>query len=212
MRSVPVGELRHLGDRAFLIGTADPASGRALAQALEAALAQTGEAEVLCGFATVAVLLSGRDTELEPVRVVAERVVAALPVQGGIESAPAGRLVTIPCTFDGPDLPEVAALIGCGPGEVVAHLTELPLTVAVVGFSPGFAYLDGLPEALRAVPRRARPRRRCPPAPSRSPTGTPPSTRRRLRAAGSSSVGPTPHSSHPSVLPTRCWPRGTGCT
>ena len=30
--------------------------------------------------------------------------------------------------------------------------------MAVVGFSPGFAYLEGLPEALRAVPRRARPR------------------------------------------------------
>ena len=37
-------------------------------------------------------------------------------------------------------------------------MTERPLTVSVVGFSPGFAYLDGLPEALRAVPRRDRPR------------------------------------------------------
>ena len=27
-----------------------------------------------------------------------------------------------------------------------------------MGFSPGFAYLDGLPGALRAVPRRATPR------------------------------------------------------
>ena len=30
--------------------------------------------------------------------------------------------------------------------------------MSVVGFSPGFAYLDGLPGPLRAVPRRARPR------------------------------------------------------
>jgi len=37
-------------------------------------------------------------------------------------------------------------------------LTAAPLTVAVVGFSPGFAYLGGLPPALRRVPRRSRPR------------------------------------------------------
>ena len=30
--------------------------------------------------------------------------------------------------------------------------------MAVMGFSPGFAYLDGLPEPLRGVPRRATPR------------------------------------------------------
>ncbi len=41
---------------------------------------------------------------------------------------------------------------------MVALLTGAPLTVAVVGFSPGFAYLDGLPAALRRVPRRDRPR------------------------------------------------------
>jgi biotin-dependent carboxylase-like uncharacterized protein len=37
-------------------------------------------------------------------------------------------------------------------------VTARPLTVDVVGFSPGFAYLAGLPAALRRVPRRARPR------------------------------------------------------
>ena len=33
-----------------------------------------------------------------------------------------------------------------------------PLTAAVVGFSPGFAYLEGLPSPLDRVPRRPRPR------------------------------------------------------
>jgi biotin-dependent carboxylase-like uncharacterized protein len=37
-------------------------------------------------------------------------------------------------------------------------LTARPLDVGVVGFSPGFAYLEGLPAPLRGVPRRARPR------------------------------------------------------
>jgi KipI family sensor histidine kinase inhibitor len=162
MRSVPVGEVRRLGDRAFLIGTADPASGRALARALEQALAETGDVEMVCGFATVAVLLSDPDTELEPVRAVAAHVTAAFLAQDAGVPPPPGRLLTIPCTFDGPDLSEVAALVGCDPDAVVAELTEHPLTVAVVGFSPGFAYLDGLPEALRSVPRRANPRPRVP--------------------------------------------------
>ena len=69
-----------------------------------------------------------------------------------------GRLVTVPCRFDGPDLEEVAALAGCRPDDVVALLTAGPLTAAVLGFSPGFAYLEGLPSPLDRVPRRPRPR------------------------------------------------------
>jgi len=158
MRSVPVGEVRRLGDRALLIGAADPASGRALAGALERALRDAGDIEVVCGFATVAALLPDPDTDVEAVRAVAAREAAAFPAASAAEDASAGRLVTVACTFDGPDLAEVAALVGCRPDAVVAHLTERPLTVAVVGFSPGFAYLEGLPAPLRAVPRRAHPR------------------------------------------------------
>ncbi len=66
--------------------------------------------------------------------------------------------MTIPCVFDGPDLDDVAALSGCSIEEVVAQLTAQPLTAAVMGFSPGFAYLEGLPAALARVPRRERPR------------------------------------------------------
>ncbi len=159
MRSIPTGELRRLGDRAFLIGVADPAAGRALARALERELADAGDVDVVCGFATVAVLLTDRDADLEPVWDAAARVAAGSvghDVAGGAE--PPGRLVTVPCVFDGPDLAEVAALLGCAADEVVAHLTQRPLTVAVMGFSPGFAYLDGLPGPLRAVPRHDRPR------------------------------------------------------
>ena len=67
MQSVLVGEVRRLGDRAFLIGTADPASGRALAGALEQALAEAGGVEVVCRFMTVAVLLTEPDADLVPI-------------------------------------------------------------------------------------------------------------------------------------------------
>jgi biotin-dependent carboxylase-like uncharacterized protein len=67
-------------------------------------------------------------------------------------------VVTVPCRFEGPDLEEVAGLAGCRPDDVVALLTAGPLTAAVLGFSPGFAYLEGLPSPLDRVPRRPQPR------------------------------------------------------
>jgi Allophanate hydrolase subunit 1 len=70
-----------------------------------------------------------------------------------------GRLVEIPVTFTGPDLEEVAALWGTDPAGVVDRLTGTEFRVAFCGFTPGFAYLTGLPASL-AVPRRATPRTR----------------------------------------------------
>ncbi len=156
-RSIPVGEVRPLGDRAFLIGVADAAAGRVLARALQGPLA--GVADVVCGAATVMVGAADPDADLRSVRATAEEVLA----DGTGGAAPhdpvaPGRLVTVPCRFDGPDLEEVAALARCRPGEVAGLLTAGPLTVSVVGFSPGFAYLDGLPGPLQRVPRRSSPR------------------------------------------------------
>ena len=62
-RSIPDGEVRFLGDRAFLIGVANPAAGRDLARALEARVAETGRVEVVCGYATVMVSLTEPDVE-----------------------------------------------------------------------------------------------------------------------------------------------------
>jgi KipI family sensor histidine kinase inhibitor len=155
--SIPVGEVRDLGDRAFLIGVADAAAARALASELVTLVA--GAAEVVCGSATVMVHASDPDTQLSSLRAAAEQVRADLTRQAPLEHrAGPSRLLTVPCRFDGPDLAEVAALAGCRPDEVAALLTAQPLTAAVMGFSPGFAYLEGLPSPLARVPRRPRPR------------------------------------------------------
>jgi KipI family sensor histidine kinase inhibitor len=161
--SVPPGEVRRFGDRALLIGAHDAPAARVLGAELRTQL-RGADAEVLCGFTTVAVVV--RDPVVEPTQVdaAAEQALHAVaarrpePAAQGEAGHGAGRAVTIPCTFDGPDLDEVADRAGCASEEVAALLTAQPLTVAVVGFSPGFAYLDGLPAALRAVPRRSRPR------------------------------------------------------
>jgi UPF0271 protein len=74
---------------------------------------------------------------------------------------PAGRLVTIPASYDGPDLDDVAASTGLSRDEVVRAHEEAEYVVSMVGFLPGFAYLRGVSDRLM-VPRRATPRARVP--------------------------------------------------
>ncbi|WP_137158446.1 carboxyltransferase domain-containing protein, partial [Blastococcus sp. CCUG 61487] len=69
--------------------------------------------------------------------------------------------VVLPVVFDGPDLAEVARLVGLAVPELVRALTAAELTVAFGGFAPGFGYLTGLLPELH-VPRRATPRTRVP--------------------------------------------------
>jgi len=161
-RSVPVGELRRLGDHALLLGVPDAAAARRLARVLTAASLE-GVAEVVGGLATVMVAFDPMTGDVDTRRLeVAELLEESfgLRVDGGDGEDDGGnaRLVEIPCTFDGPDLVEVATVVGSSPEAVVAMMTAGPLTVATVGFSPGFAYLAGLPPALGQVRRRSRPR------------------------------------------------------
>jgi KipI family sensor histidine kinase inhibitor len=169
-RSVPVGEVRNLGDGALLVGVSDPPAGRHLAARLGGAW-PTGAIEAVVGFRTVMLSLVDPLLELDVVRNVVDDTVGSGALTQGVAptkddtdridragmSTP-GRQFTVPCAFDGPDLDHVAARVGCTADDVVGLLTQQPLTVAVMGFSPGFAYLDGLPEALRDVPRRESPR------------------------------------------------------
>jgi KipI family sensor histidine kinase inhibitor len=65
--------------------------------------------------------------------------------------------IEIGVRYDGPDLDVVADHAGLSAAEVIASHQSAEYTVAFCGFSPGFAYLRGLPAELQ-VPRRARPR------------------------------------------------------
>lgn len=68
-----------------------------------------------------------------------------------------GRTVEIPVRYDGPDLEEVARRAGFSVGETVRRHVGGQYRVRCLGFSPGFAYLEGLDPALR-MPRRETPR------------------------------------------------------
>lgn len=75
-----------------------------------------------------------------------------------------GRLFEIRVRYGGvhgPDLAAVAGVTGLSEREVIAAHVGGAYDVRFVGFSPGFPYLAGLPERLRA-PRRETPRTHVP--------------------------------------------------
>lgn len=70
---------------------------------------------------------------------------------------PKGDLVELETIYDGEDIDEVAKIWGMTAKEVIQVHTNATFYSAFCGFSPGFAYLIGLPKGL-TVPRRTNPR------------------------------------------------------
>lgn len=99
------------------------------------------------------------DPKLTTLARVAE-VVQTIPPQPDSQRGTTDVL-DIPVTYDGADLDDVAAAIGCTPAEVVTRHTHERWTVAFCGFAPGFGYLVGSTYPWD-VPRRATPRTRVP--------------------------------------------------
>ena len=70
---------------------------------------------------------------------------------------PEGREHEIRVRGDGEDLPEVSLSLGLSPAAFWDAFLAVTFTVGFLGFSPGFAYLNGLPRSLQ-LPRRRAPR------------------------------------------------------
>lgn len=88
------------------------------------------------------------------------RIARSAPAHAVDDDAP--RTIEIPVCYDeglAPDLADIASLAGMSPREAAALHASAVYTVRFLGFSPGFAYLSGLPAQLRS-PRLATPRPR----------------------------------------------------
>ncbi len=73
-----------------------------------------------------------------------------------------GRHRVLPVCYElGEDLAAVAGLTGLSTEAVIASHSAARYAVAFLGFTPGFAYLTGLPQALH-LPRLATPREQIP--------------------------------------------------
>ena len=147
---------RWVGDRALLRsfpGSVETAN--AAARALAHRVGGYEEVEDAVPGATTLLVVLRRG--VEP----GERLRRALEADGEPGEDAPGALHEIEAVYEGEDLAEVARLAGIAPEDVVRLHASLEYTVAFVGFSPGFAYLLGLPEILR-TPRLDTPRTRVP--------------------------------------------------
>ena len=78
----------------------------------------------------------------------------------GAQAQRQSNLVSVPVCYDpefGPDLLDLAAHAQISPEEVIRIHSSATYLVYFLGFSPGFAYMGGLPEKLH-MPRLATPR------------------------------------------------------
>ncbi len=140
-----------VGDAGLLVAVRGPAEARALAAAVSRAR-WPGVLDAVGGLRSVLLVVS--PGEADP-KELAERVERLEPAAGA-GSRP--RTHRLPVTLDGPDRDEVCRRAGLTPAGLADVLAASVLEVAMLGFSPGFAYLTGLPRELSELPRRPAPR------------------------------------------------------
>ncbi len=141
--------VRPAGDRAFLVEPAEIAQLPLLLEHLRRAPID-GVADLLPAARTVLVTLEpGIDAAAVETRLRALRLTEA-----DAPDNPVGeRAVTVPVSYDGPDLDTAAGLLGITAGELVRRHTDAHWRCAFIGFAPGFGYLRA-ERARLSVPRR----------------------------------------------------------
>lgn len=147
-------EVLPCGPRAVLLEC--DAGSLHVARVAAAAAGVDGVVQIVPGARTVLVEHDGRPELVDRLR-------EAITVVGQSGDATTTRReVEIAVVYDGDDLADVASAAGLTVDEVVALHADAVYTVGFCGFSPGFAYLDGLLDPLAAVGRRDTPRTRVP--------------------------------------------------
>lgn len=150
------------GDRAVVIHVASPIDRELVATTVMRALP---EAVVRRGISTLMVEMLSPDINLEAdVR----RVLASVDESPKASQAPeasiapaADATITIDVDYDGPDLVPTATFFGLSNTELVQAHTSQRWRVALMGFAPGFGYLEPIEAPLlpwSSLPRRTTPR------------------------------------------------------
>jgi KipI family sensor histidine kinase inhibitor len=157
-----------LGDRALTITIGDRVDPeiarrvRDLAGRIRGARLE-GVQEVVIGYAALSVWYDALHVDHATMALALQPLLlddARSPGAGESLAPPRDHL--IPVTYDGPDLPDVAARTGLTVADVVARHSGRWYDVYLLGFVPGWAYLGELDPAL-VVPRRDEPRLRVSP-------------------------------------------------
>jgi inhibitor of KinA len=98
-------------------------------------------------------------------RAIIEADIRAIAHESGDAPETSARSWLIPVCYDvdlGEDLTELGNAAGLARDEAIRLHTQAEFMVYMLGFMPGFAYMGGVPEALRR-PRRSSPRLKVPP-------------------------------------------------
>ncbi len=157
-------KLKSLGEAALSIeyGEAIDPAANARVMALYAALEAARKEGALPGVVETVPTFRALAVHYDPLRIgradLVERLTPWLDTRAG--EAVAGRTWVLPACYAGdfaPDLAEVAERSGMSADAVVALHAATDYRVCILGFVPGFAYLSGVPQALR-LPRRTSPR------------------------------------------------------
>lgn len=152
-----MAEISSFGSRALFVS--DIGSPARLAQRVEA-LGLGGLCEIIPAAVTMTITFETTEHRDLARDLLGVHFAESYGTGGDVPDGPdTDRLVELRCRFDGPDLAGVGEATGLGIDGVVTALTTARLQVAFCGFSPGFAYLAGLPERLH-LPRRSTPRPR----------------------------------------------------
>ncbi|MGB0334242.1 MAG: 5-oxoprolinase subunit B family protein [Opitutales bacterium] len=141
------------GDRGWLITDMSDHERANCLDALEEAL-PAGCEEYVVGYDSV--LLVGEPYVLK------DAIAGLIDDSSGNGAGTSPRTIEIPVHYDGSDLKSVAETIGVPIDEVISRHSAPVYTVRMMGFSPGFPYLDGLHPSL-VLERRASPRVRIEP-------------------------------------------------
>jgi KipI family sensor histidine kinase inhibitor len=134
--------VRPYGDAAVLIELEDPNAILGLRDAL---VDVPGVDELVPAARTLLVRFDAGATSAELV------TDAAAAAEHGPPRPAATGHVDLEVHYDGADLDDVAAAVGCSVAALIARHAAGEYTVAFCGFAPGFAYLTGLDPALHAA-------------------------------------------------------------
>lgn len=112
--------------------------------------------EVVDGTGSVTVLFDTRSTSPDQARCEIDQTVSSLKPDS-LSSELACRLSVRFGGSAGPDFDEVCSTLGLAGPDLIQDMLKAQLSVDMLGFVPGFAYISGLPPRLD-VPRRQTPR------------------------------------------------------
>lgn len=138
------------GERAVLIQTASDFARDGLLDALQVS-PPSGFVEYVLGHSNVLVYFTSSE------HVASFGSWLALVSEAQADRRAEKPLIEVPVCYEGEDLAEVARLAKLSVKEVVRLHSEPVYQVRMIGFSPGFPYLDGLDPRLH-LDRRASPR------------------------------------------------------